>query len=506
MKQNVWVLTASILASSMAFIDGSALNVAIPSIQAAFHATGTEMLWILNGYLLMLAAFILPGGALGDKLGRKKVFMSGIAIFLLASLACGLSWSSLSLIVARFFQGIGGALMIPGSLALINANVTDGERGKAIGTWSAVTTMVTVSGPILGGLLADLHFWRGVFLINLPLGILALGILAFKVPESRNESDAGPIDFIGALLLALGLGCLSYGLLKIPDLGLQALATGGILLLGSGILLGFLWYEAGLQSPMLPFTLFCSSTFSGSNLLTLFLYGALSAGLFFLSLNMIQVQGYSQTLAGFATIPFALLLATLSRKIGHFADQRGPRGFLVAGPTVAALGFYLLSLPGLTHGPSDYWQTFFPGIAILGLGMAITVAPLTTTVLASAGQHYSGTASGINNAVSRIAGVLAIAAIGALVLSSFQHHLVQKTASLPIPATAQQELSRASKKLAAAQPPQQLSLPLQQEVRQAIRQSFIETYQLVMILCTLLSGISALLAFLLVRNKMKNPP
>lgn len=500
MNKNFWVITASILASSMGFIDGTALNVAIPSIQEAFHTSGAEILWILNSYLLMLAAFILPGGALGDKLGRKKVFMAGIMIFLASSIACGLSWNAASLIVARFFQGLGGAFMIPGSLSLINANVADEERGKAIGTWSSVTTLVTLGGPVLGGVLADLHFWRGVFLINVPLGILALVILAAKVPESRNESDNGPIDYWGALLLALGLGGLSYGLLKIPDLGFQSMETGGALLAGVCILAIFIWHEARSNSPMLPLDLFHSSTFTGSNLLTLFLYGALSAGMFFLSLNMIQTQGYSQTLAGISTLPLALLIALFSRKAGSLSDRFGSRRFLIAGPAIAGLGFFLLSLPGLTRGPTDYWQTFFPGILALGLGMSITVAPLTTTVLASAGRQFSGTASGINNAVSRIAGVLAIAGIGALVLTSFQHQLAQKTSVLPLSQETRQALKTESRKLAEASPSAGLPIHVQEQVRTAIQQSFTDTCKRVMLICACLSGISAAFAFLLIRN------
>lgn len=500
MNQTFWVLAASILASSMAFIDSSALNVAIPSIQKEFNASGSDILWLLNGYLLMLAAFILPGGALGDKLGRKKIFMVGIGLFLISSLTCGLAWNSQALIVARFLQGLGGALMIPGSLSLINASVTAQDRGKAIGTWSAATTLVTVSGPVLGGFLADLHFWRGIFLINIPLGIVALIILMFKVPESRNEENIGPIDYWGALLLAAGLGALSYGVLRIPDVGLQTLEAGGAILSGVGILAIFFWHEAKSKSPMLPLHLFQSARFTGSNLLTFFLYGALSVGLFFLSLNLIQAQGYSQTLAGFATIPFGILLTLLSRKMGSLADRYGPRWFLVLGPTLVGLAFLLLSLPGSTHGPSDYWRAFFPGIFTFGLGMAITVAPLTTTVLAAAGQQYSGTASGINNAISRIAGSLAIAAIGAMALSSFQHNLEKETALLAIPEPARQTLRLESNKLADASPPSELPAPLRHDIQQAIQDSFIKTYQLMMLICASLSGISALLAFILIQN------
>jgi EmrB/QacA subfamily drug resistance transporter len=504
MNKNVWVLTASILASSMAFIDGSALNVAIPSLQKAFQATGGDVLWVLNGYFLMLAAFILPAGALGDKLGRKKVFMTGIALFMLASLLCGCAWNISSLIMARLIQGLGGALMIPGSLALINATVSEQEKGKAIGTWSAVTTLVTICGPILGGILADLNFWRGVFLLNLPLGLTALFILATKVPESRNELDSGPIDWLGALLLALGLGSLSYGILEVPDFGFHNLNTSGAIVAGMTLLISFILHQARSTSPMMPLHLFQSPSFLGANVLTLFLYGALSAGLFFLSLNMIQVQGYSQTLAGLATIPFALLLSLLSRRIGGLSDRFGPRYFLTGGPALVAIGFLLLSLPTQTHGPADYWLSFFPGIVVFGLGMAITVAPLTTTVLASAGRHYSGTASGINNAVSRIAAVLAIAVIGAVALSSFQHSLAKRTAVLHLTQETQSSLNKGARKLAATSPPQSLDPAQRQQIQVFIRESFIQTYQLIMLICAVLAGVSALLAWLLIQNN-KSP-
>jgi len=500
MTKNSWVLIASILASSMAFIDGSALNVAIPSLQKAFLASGGDILWILNGYFLMLAAFILPAGALGDKLGRKKVFMAGIVLFMLASLACGCSWNVESLIIARIVQGLGGALMIPGSLALINATVSEQERGKAIGTWSAVTTLVTICGPILGGVLADLNLWRAVFFLNLPLGLLALLVLATQVPESRNEADSGPIDIAGALLLAIGLGALSYGILEIPDLGFNHIQIRIALSSGVALLLGFIFHQAHSKNPMMPLHLFNNRSFLGSNLLTLFLYGALSAGMFFLSLNMIQVQGYSQTIAGFSTLPLALLLSTLSRRMGGLSDRFGPRLFLTIGPAIVALGFILLSLPGQTHGAQDYWTSFFPGIMVFGLGMSITVAPLTTTVLASADQNYSGTASGINNAVSRIAAVLAIATLGAIALSSFQHSLEKHITGIPLTKAIHESLEKESKKLAATPVPASLPAAIQARVQNSIHQSFIQSYQLIMLICAALSGLSALMAFLMVVN------
>lgn len=500
MSKRFWILSASILASSMAFIDGSALNVAIPSIQKAFNANGSEILWILNSYLLMLAAFILPGGALGDKLGRKKVFITGIAIFLLASVGCGLSPNSQFLIVARFIQGLGGAFMIPGSLSLINASVEPQERGKAIGIWSSVTTLVTVGGPILGGYFADIGFWRGVFLINLPIGIVALLILTHNVPESRNESDNTPIDYLGAFLLALGLGALSYGILRIPDLGFQHIRTSGSIVAGLGMITSFLIHEANSKSPMLPLKLFRSTSFTGSNLLTLFLYGALSGGLFFLSLNLIQIQGYSQTLAGFAGLPFVLLLALLSPRMGSLIGRFSPRLFLTIGPSIVTVAFYLLSLPGQTQGPADYWTAFFPGMLVFGLGMAMTVTPLTTTVLTSAGKQYSGTASGINNAISRIAGVLAIAVLGAFALWQFQHQLLQATAPFALSEEARHSLQLESKKLGETLPPKHLSPILYQHIESAIHHAFIQTYKMMMLLCAGFAGISAVLGFLFIKS------
>src|SRR5215218_7753621 len=308
--QGRWVLLATILASSMAFIDSTALNVALPVLQADLHATGAELLWIVNGYLLMLAALIVVGGALGDELGRKRVFAVGIIIFALGSLACGLAPTTGMLIAARIVQGVGGALMIPGSLAIISATFGP-ARGQAIGTWSAATTIVTVIGPVLGGILADAGLWRGVFLINLPLAVVALVVLARHVPESRNPAGRDSLDYPGATLLALGLAGLTYGFISAPGAGFGDPSVVGTLIGGVAALVVFVIVEARRRHPMVPLGLFRSRTFSGANLLTLFLYGALSVFGFFLSLNLVQAQGYSPAQAGLAFLPFALLLSLL---------------------------------------------------------------------------------------------------------------------------------------------------------------------------------------------------
>jgi EmrB/QacA subfamily drug resistance transporter len=502
--QGRWVLAATILASSMAFIDGSALNTALPAIQADLSASGAELLWIVNAYLLMLAALVLIGGSLGDHLGRKRVFTAGISIFLLGSLACGLAPGTGWLIGFRMLQGIGGALMIPGSLAIINAYFPPIQRGQAIGTWSGVTTIVTVAGPVLGGALADAGLWRGVFLINLPIGLAALWVLFTHVPESRDDTLSGAVDYPGALLAATALAGITYGLLAGPDRGFNDPLIFGALLLGLAAAVLFIVVEARRSEPMLPLHLFRSPTFSGANLLTLFLYGALSVvGLFF-SLNLVQVQGYSQTLAGFAFMPFVIILALLSRWAGGLVDRIGPRLPLILGPLTAGIGFLLLALVGQTQGPADYWTTFFPGVAVFGLGMGITVAPLTTTVMGAVPTHYSGTASGINNAVSRTAGVLAIAVLGALALTAFRGTLTSTAAQFDLTAAQRLALVDQASQLGDAAVPAQIHGEAANQVRQAIEGAFVDTYQLVLWICAGMAALSSLSAALLIRGRLDN--
>jgi EmrB/QacA subfamily drug resistance transporter len=493
-----WVLFATTLASSMAFIDASALNVTLPTLQDALQASGAQLLWIVNIYLLMLAALILLGGSLGDKLGRKKVFMIGICLFILASLACGLTPSTNFLLVARALQGIGGALMIPGSLTMITAIFGPEKCGRAIGTWASITTIVTITGPVLGGCLADLGLWRSVFLINLPIGLAALLILHFKVPESRDGTGSQAIDYPGAILATIGLAALTYGAISISDLGFGNPSVYGTLLLGAIALVTWGIVQAHSDHPMLPLHLFRSSTFSGTNLLTLFLYGALNVGIFFLCLNLVRAQGYSQTIAGFADMPFALLLAGLSPVMGEVTERYGSRPPLIIGPFLAGLGFLLLAQVGLTQGPGDYWTTFFPGILVFGLGMAITVAPLTAAVMTSVPAGYTGTASGVNNAVARTAGVLAIAIIGSVALMAFSGALVAHTSHLNLPPGVQQMLQAEAAQLGQAITPTGIAPEQVSAVETAIKLAFVDTYQVVMLICAGLAWLSAIMAALLV--------
>ena len=497
-----WILASTILASGMAFIDSTALNVILPSLQQDLGAVGTDIFWILNAYLLMLAALILVGGSLGDKLGRKKVFMVGIVIFMAASIACGLSPSVTWLIIARAVQGLGGALMIPGSLSIISATFHDQEKGKAIGIWSAVTTLVTVGGPILGGALGDAGLWRAIFYINVPLGMFALWILATRVPETTDDDLDHRLDYTGAATIVVALALLTFGFLEIPEIGwtwpVYASLAGGVV-----ALVAFIIIEWRSDHPMVPLGLFRNKTFAGANVLTFFLYAALAATMLFLLLNLVQIQGYSQLQAGLAMLPFTILMASLAQYVGGLVDQYGPRWFLVAGPALAGVGFVLLSTVGLTDGPGDFWTTYFPGILVFAAGMTLTVVPLTTTVMSAAEDRYAGTASGVNNAMTRTASVFANAIVGALAIVFFSQSLSQQIADLPLSPELHQAIMIQAIDLGNAQVPDGVAEENRSVVEQAFRDSFVITFRRVMWISAGLALLSAVAAFFLIENRVK---
>lgn len=483
-----WVLAAAILGSSMAFINGSVVNVAMPAIQTALYATVADMQWVINAYALILGALVLTGGSAGDHYGRKKIFNAGILLFMIASVWCGLAANVDQLILARAVQGIGGALLIPSSLAIISATFHSKERGKAIGTWSGFSALTTAIGPVLGGWLVDEFSWRPIFYLNIPLALLALIISVWKVPESRDNSHSGGLDWWGALLATAGLGGICYGLIRASDAGfgnIQVLLTliGGIFLLGI-----FLWVEFTEDDPMMPPRLFRSATFSGANLLTFFLYFALSGVFFFLPFNLIQVQGYSATMAGAAFLPFTLLMGFLSRWSGGLIDRYGPKLPLIVGPVITAVGFLMLAYPG--QGGS-YWTTFFPGMTIIGFGMACSVAPLTTTVMSSVSQHEAGTASGINNAVSRVSGMLSVAVLGVVVIFVFSDQLAKLMSGANIIPDVQSQVLVQSSNLAATEVPSGVSSEVQQQISQFVDLSFIYSFRFIMYLSAVLALLSA---------------
>ena len=500
-RDGKWIMVSSILASSMAFIDGTALNVVMPSLQKSLHATATDLFWILNAYLLMLAALILIGGSLGDQLGRKKIFMIGIFIFIAGSAACGFAPDVSWLIIFRAIQGVGGALMIPGSLSLISSSIQASERGKAIGTWTAFTTVVTVGGPALGGALGDAGLWRYIFFINVPLGLASLVILSLWVKESRDEDVNHKIDYPGAITMVLGLALFTFGFLRIPVLGYHNPQVIGSVIAGVILLVVFVVIEYKSNHPMMPLTLFNNSTFSGANLLTFFLYAGLGAAMLFMSLNMVQVQGYTQLQSGLTFLPFPVLMIFIARRMGSIADKHGPRLLLIIGPAIAGLGFLLLSFVKQTGGAGDYWTSFFPGIIVFGFGMAITVAPLTTAVMTSVSDHFSGTASGVNNAVSRIAGVFTNAVFGTLAVLFFSGALQRQIAPLPLKPAQKHAVMVQSANLGDAQVPQNIEPSDKAAIVKTYHNSFIVMYSIILKISAALGFAGALMAFIFIRGR-----
>jgi EmrB/QacA subfamily drug resistance transporter len=401
-----WVLPATILGSSMSFIDGSVVNVALPAMQRDLATSFATLQWVVNGYMLTLASLILFGGSAGDRFGRRRIFISGLLLFAGASLACGLAPSAAWLVAARLVQGVGAALLTPTSLAIIGSAYSGEARGVAIGTWAAAGAITTALGPPLGGWLIDTIGWRSIFFVNLPIAAVTL-IFAVKLPADRGINRSEPLDHTGALFAVLSLGLLSYGLIALGEGAAGAAATA--LSCAAAAIWIFIRREVHARSPMMPPSLFHERSFTGANALTVLLYAALSGALFLLPFLLIQVHGYSATAAGAAFLPFSVIVGVGSRWSGGLVSRFGPRLPLVVGPIVTAAGFAILGVSG--NLPS-YWIGFLPGLTVVGIGMTVTIAPLTTTVFDSAPDEKSGTAAGINKAAARLGSLLAIAALG----------------------------------------------------------------------------------------------
>jgi EmrB/QacA subfamily drug resistance transporter len=493
-----WVLAAAIVGSSMAFIDGTVVNVALPAIQAELRATAFQAQWVVESYALLLAALLLVGGALGDHFGRRRIFAIGVGLFALSSIGCALAGTVQQLIAARAVQGVGGALLVPGSLALISASFPEKERGRAIGTWSGFSGITAAVGPVLGGFLVDHFSWTWAFLINIPMALGVLWIVWRHVPESRGASASGGLDLWGALLATAGLGGIVYAFIEAPTQRWSSPAVIAALAIGVAGCLGFVAAERKVRAPMLPLALLRIGNFSGANLLTLLLYAALGGSLYFFPLNLIQVQGYSAMVAGAALLPFVLILFALSGWAGQLVDRFGPRIPLVVGPSIAAVGFALFAVPGVG---ASYWSGFLPAVAVLGFGMAVTIAPLTTTVMNAVGPDLAGVASGVNNAVSRAAAVLAIAVFGAIMAWAFDaalaEHLRGMGASPELTAFLEGERS----KLAGAAVPPGVDAATAAAVKRAVAESFVAGFRWVMLLGSGLALLSAASAWWMIRGR-----
>jgi EmrB/QacA subfamily drug resistance transporter len=476
----------------MAFLDGTVVNVSLPALQSAFQASVAQVQWVVEAYALFLAALLLVGGSLGDIFGRRKVYVSGVAIFAAASAWCGLSQNIGTLIWARSIQGLGAALLVPGSLALISATFPKDTRGEAIGSWSGFSAITAAVGPVIGGWLIEHSTWRWVFFLNLPLALVII-LLAGKVPESRNGEAPQQVDWRGALLATLGLGAITYALIEWPS---RAQHHGPFTIVGPGCvgilaLAAFLAVQHWSRAPMVSLKLFASRNFLGANLLTLAIYAALGGLMFFFPMDLIQIQHYSATQAGAAFLPFVGIMFGLSRWAGGLVARYGSRLPLTVGPCIAAAGIALFALMPQN---GNYWIGFFPPVVIMGLGMAISVAPLTTTVMNAMPESESGLASGVNNAVSRLGALLAVAVFGAILVAIFNHSLDRQLDALKPSAELTFKVNESRAQLAAAK-------FSDSRIQAAIAASFVSGYRVVIWIATGLELLGALLAWLLIRNE-----
>lgn len=408
--QGRWVLAAAVLGSGMAMLDGTVVNIALRNVGEDLDASISELQWVVNAYLLALASLILVGGSLGDRLGRRRVFMIGVAWFAVASALCGLAQNPEQLIVARLAQGVGAALLTPGSLAMIQGSFRVVDRGRVIGQWAGLGGIAAAIGPLLGGWIVDNASWRWIFLINVPVAVAVLLVTARHVPESRDPEAASRFDVLGALLGAAGLGGATYALIEAGSSPRSYVVVAAVL--GVVSLVAFVVVERRRQDALVPMHLFGSRTFSVANVMTLLVYGALGAMLFFLVLQLQVTSGYSPLQAGLSTLPLTLVMLVFSSRSGALAAGIGPRLPLSLGPVLCGAGVLLLRL---IDEDVNYWVDVLPGVLVFASGLVLLVAPLTSSVLAAAPDRYAGIASGINNAIARTGSLLAVAALPAIV-------------------------------------------------------------------------------------------
>jgi EmrB/QacA subfamily drug resistance transporter len=491
-----WIIAATALGSGMVFLDSSVVNVALPRIQSDLGVPLSGLQWVIDSYALFLAALLLVGGAIGDAYGRKRAFLIGLIIFTLSSIACGLAPNAGVLIGARAVQGIGGAFLVPGSLAMIKATIASEDSGRAIGLWAGLSGATTAFGPLIGGYFVGSVSWRLIFFINVPLAALTIYATLIHVPETKDTRASKRLDWPGAAATVIGLGGVTFGLIQGPGSGWTSAPVLVTLIVGSVALVLFPFIEMQSPNPMVPLRLFRSSNFTGSNLATLGVYFSFNGAFLFLVLKLQQVQGYSPLEAGASLVPVTLLLLLLSPRIGGLIGRFGARMLMTSGAGIIAAGFLLLSLLGRA---APYWSELLPSIVVLGLGMCLFITPLTATVMGSVPPDSVGVASGVNNAVSRVAGLLAVAVLGVVVVTEFQSSLSARISSAGLSTQARSSLISHATRLADDPIPAQLSPPKRRFVQIAIKDAYVTGYRLAMLTCMVLCLLSAVVSALMIR-------
>jgi EmrB/QacA subfamily drug resistance transporter len=497
-----WIIAAASLGSGMAFLDSTILNVALPALQSDLGASVRAVQWTYGAYALVLSALLLVGGTLGDRFGRRRVFVLGAAIFAVASLWCALAPGPAQLITARGVQGVGGALLVPASLAIIGASFEGRLKAKAIGTWGALSAIAMAVGPVLGGWLVEEVSWRAAFLINPVLAAVAIPIALWHVPESRDP-EAHNVDLVGAVLATTGLAGLVYALIESSAWGLGAPRVLVALTVGLIGLASFIWVERRVKDPMVPPSLFRSRTFDGANLVTLLFYMALTGSLYFLPFLMMQVHGYSALVAGSVFLPFVAMAFLIGRLSGRISARFGTKIPLVVASLAVLVGLLLFAVPGVEH--DSYWTSFFPAMIVQGAGMALAITPLTTAALGSVDREHSGLASGVNNAVARVAGLMAVALLGVFVYGVFSMSLDARLHSMDLSEEVRSEMEAAKTHLGAAEAPEGVNAGTEAHIERAIDESFVAGFRAVMLVSAGLALASALVAALLVSDRSVGP-
>jgi EmrB/QacA subfamily drug resistance transporter len=490
-----WVIAAASLGSGMAFLDSTVMNVALPALQADLGASSREVQWAYGAFALVLSALILVGGTLGDRFGRRRLFVLGAAIFGAASAWCALASDPGQLVAARAVQGVGGALLVPASLAIVGASFEGKQRAKAIGAWGALSGLAMAVGPVLGGWLVDDVSWRAAFLITPWMAVVAIPIALSHVPESRDP-EAHRLDLLGAILATGGLAGVVYALIEASTLGLGDPRVLAAFVVGVITLSAFVFVEHHAKDPMVPPSLLHSRGFAGANLVTLLFYMALTGSLFFLPFLMMQVHGYSAFASGSVFLPFVAMALLFGRLSGRISARFGAKVPLIVASLSLAAGLLLFALPGADHG--SYWTSFFPAMVVQGFGMALAITPLTTAALGSVEAEHSGLASGVNNAVARLAGLLAVAVLGVLVYAAFSASLDARLEKVEMPGDIRSATEAAKADLGAAEAPEGVDARTAAQIEDAIDESFVAGFRTVMLVSTGLALASALVAALMV--------